>query len=220
MLAHVASNPSGSIQHLFVAPWHLETSSLMSNMLLPMAAFQLSINGGSAAGPTAGPGSDDQLLILCRAILQIHLHQFDHNLHGDWSSPMFMRMKQAAGWGKHLTEALQNTGHGRELNTYVIRLKRCWARARLVLILGHKPSADVPPIEDQWLYPHRFSGCTRTGSVAVPAQDQWLYPHRISGCTRTGSVAVPAQDQWLYPHRISGCTRTGSVAVPAQDQWL
>lgn len=41
--------PLDLIQHLFVPQCHLETSSLMSDMLLPTAAFQLSISQGSSA---------------------------------------------------------------------------------------------------------------------------------------------------------------------------
>lgn len=41
--------PVGEVQHLFVVELHLETNSLMFDMLLPMAAFQLSISQGSAA---------------------------------------------------------------------------------------------------------------------------------------------------------------------------
>lgn len=41
--------PVGEVQHLFVVELHLETNSLMFDMLLPMAAFQLGVSQGSAA---------------------------------------------------------------------------------------------------------------------------------------------------------------------------
>lgn len=40
--------PEGEVQHLFVVELHLETHRPMSDMLLPMAAFQLRVGRGSA----------------------------------------------------------------------------------------------------------------------------------------------------------------------------
>lgn len=58
----------------------------------------------------------------------------------------------------------------------MIRLKRCWACAGLVLIQGYKPSADVPPIEVRGCnLIHKKQAHTHTHIVTVSIIANWLF---------------------------------------------
>lgn len=77
-------------------------------------------------------------------------------------------------------KANRDTGRAPELNTYVIRLKRCRAGAGLLLFRGHKPSADVPPIEVKGssknknrTTPHPPN--TSVSSQSVSLRANWLF---------------------------------------------
>ena len=78
---------------------------------------------------------------------------------------------------KHLlcAENKQRRWPGRELNTYVIRLKRSGACAQAALIRRHKPSADVPPIEVRGSRAHPQKAAVHTSSQAISIMANWLF---------------------------------------------